>query len=419
MTTIRVLAVIVLPPHLKVSGAARAGERLSYELAAFDDIEIEIANMAGHVGEYVPSDSDIRISRSRPLRHAVRTMNPLARLPFVPNRLRTPLYLSDIPKLIRRGGYDVVHIHNPTPSIAMWRVARACRRAKVPYVVSTHGFVEIADGSRINAMGLLSRIAWSALIVHPVRAVVQDATRMLLLSPADADPVERLGGGSVPTSIVSNGVDVTQCTGEPAHPASVPTGGEAGLRAFFLANHTPNKGIGVLLDAFAALDEPFTLVVGGERRSFVDYESAAARCKPGQRIIVTGSLPQEEVDALFEWADLFVFPTLADTLPLVVLEAMAHGTAVVASAVGGIPYELEGGCGVIVPPGDAPALAAAIRGLADDMSSRRTMGMAGAERVRSHFTWPAAARAARGAYYDTLGIERPSVVEPEVDIARS
>ena len=77
MTSIRVLAVIVLPPHLQVSGAARAGERLSYELAGFDDIDIEIANMAGRVGEHLPSsdiDTDTCIEHRRPTRRAVRTM---------------------------------------------------------------------------------------------------------------------------------------------------------------------------------------------------------------------------------------------------------------------------------------------------------------------------------------------------------
>ena len=82
--------------------------------------------------------------------------------------------------------------------------------------------------------------------------------------------------------------------------------------------------------------------------------------------MVTGRLSDAEVGALMRRADLFVFPTLADTLPLVVFEAMAQAVPVLASAVGGIPYQIDPGCGQLVPPNDAAALAAAIERLVQD-----------------------------------------------------
>jgi len=245
-----------------------------------------------------------------------------------------------------------------------------------------------------------------------VRWAVRHATRMLLLSPADGSVVDRLDGSAVPTSIVPNGVEVPEPgagADDATHLERVGVGELAdGLTAFFLANHTPNKGVDVLLDAFTTLDRPFTLVVGGDRREVVDYDGYASRCGPGQRIVHPGRLSDDEVAALFRWADLFVFPTRADTLPLVVLEAMAHGTPVVASDVGGIPFELEGGCGVLVPPGDVDALRVAVAELDDDRPRLAAMAEAARRRVVEHFTWPSAGEAAHQAYCEVLGRVDPS-----------
>src|SRR5690606_29061105 len=150
----------------------------------------------------------------------------------------------DMPRRVAHGGYDLVHVHNPTPSLEMKRVARAARRAGVPYVISTHGFVEIADGPVINQMGAPQRAVWSVLVDRPVKWAVAHATRMLLLSPADGPVVDRLAGEGVPTSIVPNGVavpDEDAGDDDAAHLDRVGVGGgeEAeGLTAFFLANHT-------------------------------------------------------------------------------------------------------------------------------------------------------------------------------------
>jgi starch synthase len=398
---LRVLAAVVVPPHLSVSGASRAAERLSEELARHPGIELDIANMG-----LQPDSGRPEGGGDVPRRLPVASWNPLSwTARFLPNRFRTLLYRSDLPGRVRYGGYDLVHIHNPTPSLEMKRVARAARRAGVPYVVSTHGFVEIADGPVINELGTAQRAVWSVLVDRPVRWVVRHATRMLLLSPEDRSVVDRLDGTDVASSIVPNGVEVPDVASPGADPPALAevgldTDDDPGLRAFFLANHTPNKGVDVLLQAFSALQEPFTLVVGGDRREVVDYDGFAARCGPGQRMSFPGRLTDEQVSALFDWADVFVFPTLADTLPLVVLEAMSHGTPVIASSVGGIPYELDGGCGVLIPPRDPGALGRAVEELAVDPERRKAMGERARRRVIEHFTWEAAGRAAQVAYFE-------------------
>lgn len=400
----KVLAAIVVPPHLSVSGAARAAEKLSAELARIPEIDIDVASMADQESDLRPEGRPA--AGNVPGCPAVRVTNPLSWTSrFLPNRFRTLFYRSSIPKLVRTGSYDLVHIHNPTPGLEMKRVARAARRAGVPYVVSTHGFVEIADGARINRMGPALRTAWNLLARRPVSWVVRNADMMLLLSSSDRAVVERLGGGPVRTALVPNGV------APPAEPRpdaldslDLPESTGDELRAFFLANHTPNKGLPVLLESFESLSNPFTLVVGGEKRDMIDYERHSSE-EPGRRVVFTGSLSDEQVAGLFDWADMFVFPTLADTLPLVVLEAMSHGTPVVASDVGGISFELEDGSGVLVPPGDAAALAQVVGALADDREELARMGKAAEERAEVRFSWESAASDAFIAYERCLDAE--------------
>jgi starch synthase len=144
------------------------------------------------------------------------------------------------------------------------------------------------------------------------------------------------------------------------------------------------------------------LIVGGAKRDQLDYASYHRRCRDGQKIVFTDLIANEDLPALFASADLFVFPSLADTFPLAVLEAMAHGLGVLATRVGGIPHQITPECGVLVPPGDADALCAAFEMLTSDLARVRAMGKHARERARNTFTWDGAANVAYAAYSRVL-----------------
>jgi len=398
----RVLHAIVAPPHLTVSGAARAGELLASALARHCDVAI--ASML----QAQPGAGAVD-------RHPVRSYLP-GPLPWdrVALRHRTPFYRSDIPALVRRGGYDLVHLHNPMPALEMRRVARACIAQRTPYVVSTHGFNEIANGASVYGFGSLRAALWNRLILEPVKRVVRDAAGVFALSEADIDIVRSFGFAGRELSVVGNGV----LDPEPAAPDAdaetcrrfgLSAGKDGTLTCMFLANHTPNKGLGVLLEALGRVGRPLLLILGGEKRPTVDYDAFARACGPGQRIVVTGRLSDREVSALYRRADLFVFPTLADTFPLVVLEAMAHGLPVLASRVGGIPHQIDDRSGAMIEPGDAASLAAQIERFADlPRAQLATMGSHARQRVRSMFTWEHAADLALAGYRRVLAEREPA-----------
>lgn len=406
---IRVLSTIVVPPHMTVSGGARAGELLSAALSRYCDVSV--ASMMNGQGVALDGSSDhtTRVPVSSWLPPVV----PWSRLP---GRYRTLFYRSSLPQVIARGTFDIVHIHNPMPAMEMWRVARAARAARIPVVVSTHGFNEVANGTDIYGFGPARRLMWRTLVQRPVAAVVREAAAIFALSEADFDIVRGMGYSGETLTVVTNGVTIPAASDPGADALALKRlgieRGDRALTCMFLANHTPNKGLPVLLEAFSQLDRPFVLMVGGEKRADVDYDAYVRRCKPGQRIVITGRLSDDDVAAAFRSADLFVYPTLADTFPLVVLEAMSHGVPVIASRVGGIPHQIDDSCGVIVEPRHVEGLRAAIDRLAAAPRDRLTrMGEAARQRVAERFSWDSAARAAIAGYRRVLGLA-PADVQP-------
>ena len=111
-------------------------------------------------------------------------------------------------------------------------------------------------------------------------------------------------------------------------------------------------------------------------------------------------IPKPEVIQLLSHATAFVCPSLYEPLGIVNLEAMACGTAVVASRIGGIPeVVVDGETGLLVPPEDSYALAAALNELARNPERAEAMGRAGRERAVTQFSWTSVARTTLDLYH--------------------
>lgn len=145
------------------------------------------------------------------------------------------------------------------------------------------------------------------------------------------------------------------------------------------------KGHRYLLEAVARLAPRFPtlrLTIVTHRRDLqAKYERRAAELGIADRLALEGPLATPELAARLRRCDVFVQPSLAECFPVTVLEAMACGKPVVATDVGGMPEEI-GDAGVILPPGDAEALAGALEPLLADEARRRALGAKALERVR-------------------------------------
>jgi glycosyltransferase involved in cell wall biosynthesis len=187
--------------------------------------------------------------------------------------------------------------------------------------------------------------------------------------------VEDYGIAPEKVTVIPPGVDMGRWRFE-----RFPQASQRPLRLLFVGGDFRRKGGEVLLRAFhEALAERCELDI--VTRDPVDTGGS-------ERVRVRGGLAPNspELMALFEEADIFVFPTLGDCLPIAVMEAMASELPVVATCVGALEEEVEDGVtGCLVPPGDAEALADSVLRLARDTDLRRQMGWAGRRRAEEKF----------------------------------
>lgn len=396
----KVLATIVIAPHLSFSGAVRAAKELSVALAKHCDIDIAIMS---------EEKSEEKLGEALLLKR--KSTNPLwFTKNWLPDKYRTLLYKSDIPDLIQQGKYDLVHIHNPIPTMEMKRISKACLLQNIPYVISTHGFVEVTSKGEAYSLRLHERLAWKYFIEKPLKFVIDNARMIFALSPAEIPILENLGVLKERIEIVTNGVnklsykkltveEIEKVCNKYKLPKIKPL--EVSI-CFFLGNHTKNKGLNVLLDAFLLTDKPYILIVGGKKRANIQYEAYSSRCANNQLIVFTDQLTDEETRAFYQYADLFVFPTLGDTFPLVILEAMASNLPILATKVGGIPYQVDESCGCLVEPNNPIAFKDGFEYLTEDKEKLYRMGLRSGEIVQSSFDWEKSAEKAYSLYKHIL-----------------
>ena len=173
----------------------------------------------------------------------------------------------------------------------------------------------------------------------------------------------------------------------------------------FVGRISEQKGIFPLLEAARAFPPDVELVLcaaSPDTPELAARLAAAVAERPRVRWI-NAMLPHDDVVALYSHATVFVCPSVYEPFGLINLEAMACGTAVVASRVGGIPeVVVDGETGVLVPPGEPEPLAAAVRALAADPDLAARLGRAGRRRVEAAFSWERIAERTLAVYGDAM-----------------
>lgn len=277
---------------------------------------------------------------------------------------------------IREGEFDVVHVHEPlAPSLSVL----TCWVAQGPIVATWHSSMQ---RSRVLSAGYY--LAQTALEKVSARiAVSEDARRTL---------VDHFGGDAV---LIPNGVRVERF----ADVEPVPRG--PGPRIVFLGRiDEPRKGLAVLFDAWPMIvgqHPDATLIVigpGDAREALGDMDSASR-----ERIHVLGRLDEDRKAQELASADLYVAPnTGGESFGIVLLEAMAAQTAVLASDLTAFERVLDGGgAGALFATGNAEDLARRANALLDNDVARQKLVEAGCHRVAS-FDWAHIARRVEAVY---------------------
>jgi glycogen synthase len=173
----------------------------------------------------------------------------------------------------------------------------------------------------------------------------------------------------------------------------------------FVGRISEQKGIFPLLEAARALPADVSLVLCASSPDTPELLARLEAAVAGRPRVhwINAMLPVPEVVELYSHAALFVCPSIYEPFGLINLEAMACGTPVVASRVGGIPeVVVDGETGWLVPPGDEAALARALRDALADPARAWRMGEAGRRRVEAHFSWNRIADRTLAVYRDAI-----------------
>src|SRR4051794_3385782 len=303
----------------------------------------------------------------------------------VSNLAITPFAVSVLGSELRHGGYHVVHVHEPNAPFVSWF---ATETARVPLVGTFHAYSTSRFVNRFTASFLGARRLYNRM---QVRIAVSEAARWT---------AERFYGGRY--RLIPNGVDLTQAPDDPVAASEQ-------LRLLFVGRADARKGLPILLRSFEALRaagvDASLKVVGATPEEVEPY------LLDDEGIEIAGRVSEPEKWRLLYETGLLCAPSLGgESFGMVLTEAFAAGTPVVASDIAGYRDVVRGGTdGLLVPAGDAVALGEGLHELAVERERRAELTTAARERAE-RFAWPRVTQEVMGAYEDA--IELAASVEP-------
>jgi glycosyltransferase involved in cell wall biosynthesis len=345
---------------------------LGPQLEAFVDAGFEVIG-ASAPGDYVTA-LEKRGVQHEPLRHATRRMAPL-------EDIRA---LGELVRLFRRLRPAIVHTHNPKPGLYGRLAARV---ARVPVVVNTvHGLYALPE----------DRLPKRAVVYALERAAAACSHAELVQNSEDLDVLRRLRIPESKLTLLGNGIDlarfdparVTQTEASHAR-REMGARGDGDVVVGAVGRLVHEKGYSELFRAAALLRERapnVRIAVAGhdeaEKSGALTAADRSIAASAGVRLLGA----RDDVVTLYRAMDVHVLASHREGFPRSPMEAAAMGVPVVATDVRGCRQVVAHGVnGLLVPPRDPEALAAAIAALANDAPCRARMGAAARERARSMF----------------------------------
>ena len=365
--------------------------------AAGDEVEVYASDLVDESGwvrrtDFRPVVDGVPVRRFRVLRR------PLLQLGTGTRGLRG-LSLPVMPGLIdalRTSGADVIHAHSHRYGHVL-QAAAVARECRIPLVVSTHYHPADRRESAFQR-GLLrcEDIGFGMTGYRVARALVAE-------SALEADLVREFAPGDR-IRVIPPGIDL----GAWANPSEDPTR-DLDLPdryLLFVGRIASNKGLAFLFEAMAQLarpERPPLVLMGPDWGEKAALEDRARRLGLDHDIRWLGAVPDaSKYRGVVRRALALVLPSEWEAYGLVLLDAMAAGTPIIATAVGGVPEVLDHGrAGRIVPYGDVPVLVAALRSTLQDHDRTQELVRNAEERVRS-FDWSVSLERHRRLYRDLV-----------------
>jgi glycosyltransferase involved in cell wall biosynthesis len=299
--------------------------------------------------------------------------------------------MPTIHRLLTNHRYDVVHAHFILPDgLLAWQIKRY---TGLPFVITAHGSdVPGYNPHRLQTAHQLLRPVW--------KAVVEGADRIICPS----EILERLVLEQRPsprkTIVIPNGLQVGEYTPR-AHNSRILT----------VTRMLERKGVQYVLDALAESPVAAEVHIVGDGPYLADLRRKAEALRSPAKFWGWLDNRSPQLREIYESAGIFVFPSEAENFPIVLLEAMAAGLAIITTEGTGCA-EVVGDAGILVPIRDSRAIGRALERLVNDPELRRSLGAAARRRVEENFTWSAVARR----YVEEYARHAPSVDALPLDV---
>ena len=311
--------------------------------------------------------------------------------PYMPGVPDIELTLADLP-----GPFDLVHAVNISlewPLLAAWQYAR---RHSLPFVATP--FVHVGEAGS-------SDVLINYVMPHQLEAL-RSADGVVVQTDIEADALVRLGVAEQRLHKLGMGVNLGELGGGNARRFRACHGLDGPI-VTFLGVVTYDKGSFHLVRAMEQLwsrGERFHLVIAGPQvDEFIRFCSRLSSATRERTLLLGPIVGQDKLDLLAA-TDVFALPSRIDSFGIVYLEAWAYGKPVIGAHAGGVPDVINDGVdGLLVPFGDVPGLAAAIKTLLSDPSRAQTMGRRGQAKVEARYTWNQIYSRLRALYEQLIG----------------
>jgi glycosyltransferase involved in cell wall biosynthesis len=330
----------------------------------------------------VPPAEGYRVDERFYRRSAARGLEASARLPF-----KTAEHLPDMLRFRRDADADVLHFQ--------WLTIPALDRHLLPpvrpRVMTAHYIVPPRPSRRQVASARRVFDSMDAVVAHSEHSAAR------LRDEVGLDPAK--------VRVIPHGAFdyLTRLPEEKPLPAELAGAEGPVILSFGLLR--PYKGIEHLLEAFRQVEGAELWIVGNPRMD-VGQLRELADAAGGRVRFVTRFVEDDEIPAIFRRADVVALPYLDAEHSGVLYTGLAFGKPLVLSAVGGFPEVAATGAARLVPPGDTPALAAALSELVADESARAELAAAAARAAAGPFSWDEAARLTLDLYRELIEARR-------------
>ena len=309
---------------------------------------------------------------------------------------------SQLRDIVRRNAPDILQSH---VAKSHFLIRATGLHREVPWIAFNHGYT--TEDLKVRIYNQFDR--WSLL----------GAERVVTVCGAFAKRLHRWGVDSRRLVVLHNSVPAfraapPESVGALRERFGIPAGA---LVVLSVGRLSLEKGHAVLLRGIAALVARgglpvFRLVMLGDGPEREHLEALSRTLGLADSIIFAGMTG--DVAPYFSLADIFVLPSRSEGSPNALLEALASAVPVVATAVGGVPEIVRSGeNGLLVPPGDPPAFAAALAELLENGELRRRLGYAGRDWVARHHSPPEYARSVMAVYQGVLRSRAPIASAPD------